>query len=626
MNMTHAFEYILYCRKSSDETSDLQKQSIPDQIKACVEYAKKENLTIAKKPSNFRDFESETDLYKEDNDTEITNRRIYQSTRDLFIIKEQESWKEPYKRPKWRRLVKLIDQGKIKWLLCYSPDRQARNMLEGWELINLVDEGKVDLKYTNFHFENNASGKMMLWFWFVFSKQYSDKLSEDISRWIKSKTESGKALWKPKAGYYINDEWYYQPHPEYFPIIQEAFMRKLRWETDEKITNFINASWYRRITKSRKEEKEMNVKNIYKLWIDEFYYGILIHGAYTTDLRNVEYYKPMITEEQHLVLRARYEDNTKYATKFEQIDEFKNLAPFDNKLVQTEDGSSMTFTLPNKHRFLEKITKANEVWELLTLEDVVSLSQIRYRCGNKHSKHYNIEVVAEDIDNAVTQKLKNFRVSDDEFQKYLEYWIWVIRELTESSQEKIWSVNLQINRLKSDRAKYIENNMWVKKDIEEEEIYQRKRSNFDDKIVLLKKEIEEIEKQERNELLEIEAFINVLSNADRYYKKLTNVQKRKIADLLFLNIVVDHQKRLHINVKPWLESLFTLNGAELRERFEHFRMWVKACSTDTARWVISLYISEFWWLKSALEKLSYKQKIFYQLKVKEELLDIRSYD
>jgi sulfur transfer protein SufE len=43
------------------------------------------------------------------------------------------------------------------------------------------------LKYTNFHFENNASGKMMLGIWFVFSKQYSDKLSEDITRGSKNK-------------------------------------------------------------------------------------------------------------------------------------------------------------------------------------------------------------------------------------------------------------------------------------------------------------------------------------------------------------------------------------------------------------------------------------------------------
>jgi hypothetical protein len=35
-------EYVIYCRKSTDETSEHQKQSIPDQIKACINYAEKE--------------------------------------------------------------------------------------------------------------------------------------------------------------------------------------------------------------------------------------------------------------------------------------------------------------------------------------------------------------------------------------------------------------------------------------------------------------------------------------------------------------------------------------------------------------------------------------------------------
>jgi len=50
--MSH-IEYVIYCRKSSDESSDNQKQSIPDQIQKCLEYAKREELTIKKKPKNF---------------------------------------------------------------------------------------------------------------------------------------------------------------------------------------------------------------------------------------------------------------------------------------------------------------------------------------------------------------------------------------------------------------------------------------------------------------------------------------------------------------------------------------------------------------------------------------------
>lgn len=94
-------------------------------------------------------------------------------------------------------------------------------------MINYVDEGKIDLKYTNFHFENNASGKIMLGTWFVFSKKYSDKLSKDIHRRTKSKVLSGKSIGRLKHGYRINKEGFHESHPEFFPLIQEVWRMKL---------------------------------------------------------------------------------------------------------------------------------------------------------------------------------------------------------------------------------------------------------------------------------------------------------------------------------------------------------------------------------------------------------------
>ncbi len=137
---TYFMEYIIYCRKSTDESSGKQTQSIPDQIKYCIEFLTKNKLEIMKKPADFSDFENEADILKEDNDEDLTNRRIFQETRGFFIIKEQETGKIPYKRKKWRKLIDLIEKGKVRGLVSYSPDRQARNVLEGGELINFVDE------------------------------------------------------------------------------------------------------------------------------------------------------------------------------------------------------------------------------------------------------------------------------------------------------------------------------------------------------------------------------------------------------------------------------------------------------------------------------------------------------
>jgi hypothetical protein len=86
-------EYIIYVRKSTDESSGHQTQSIPDQIKKCVDYANMNDLVIKSKPKDF-EFETEFDIKKEDNDDPM-NADIFKKTRGLYIIKEQQSAKVP---------------------------------------------------------------------------------------------------------------------------------------------------------------------------------------------------------------------------------------------------------------------------------------------------------------------------------------------------------------------------------------------------------------------------------------------------------------------------------------------------------------------------------------------------
>ena len=139
-------EYAIYVRKSSDESSEKQVQSIPDQIEKVIEYAEKQELTIMKKPDDFSDFETEEEIIKEDNTADLYNRRVFRDNRKYFIIKESKSAKVIGKRPKRKKLVEWIKKWKIKWLISYSPDRQARNMVDWWLVIELADQWLVDLK------------------------------------------------------------------------------------------------------------------------------------------------------------------------------------------------------------------------------------------------------------------------------------------------------------------------------------------------------------------------------------------------------------------------------------------------------------------------------------------------
>ncbi len=557
-------EYVIYCRKSTDETSEHQKQSIPDQIKACINYAEKEWLIIKKKPTDFSMFESELELHKEDAETDITNRRIYQQYRWLYIIKEQKTAKLPDKRKKWSFLMNLIKDKKIKGLISYSPDRQARNMLDWWALINYVDQELVDLKYTNFHFEPTASGKMMLGIWFVFSKQYSDNLSTVVSRWNKSAIEAWKAIWKHKPWYMIKNGRHI-PHPEYFSIIQEAFMMKIDGlETDKVIANFINSSGYRRTYKDPNKVSYILADNLWDLWRDEFYYGIYINGDNVTDLRETNLdYIPMISEEQHAILKSRHEWNTKSVKKTKHKDEYAEIAIFDNEFIKTQDWYGLSFSLPNPRRFKKKIENSKGK---LKFTDVVWLHQIQYRCTYEASNWYNIGFTAEEVNDTIIDKLKEFHVSDEDFSEYLVWAKEQIRNIEKWAKEKRVKKNLDISRITREKNKYMEDNMSIRRDHEEDRIYQNKKKDFDKQLEILWRESLNIIEDERNEVLELEVFINLLNDMDNLYQEATYVQKWTLARLLFSNIVLDHQKRLTFAVKPWLESLFTGNGSDTETR------------------------------------------------------------
>lgn len=562
--MSDWIEYVIYCRKSTDESSEHQKQSIPDQIRACLNFAEKEWVTIKKKPKDFSDFENELDLKKEDDEVDLMNRRTYQETRWLYIIKEQKTAKLPYKRKKWSALIEKIKKWEIKWLISYSPDRQARNMLEWGQLIYFVDSQEInlELKYTNFQFEPTASGKMMLWIWFVFSKQYADKLSEDVGRWNKSAVEWGRALWRHKPWYEIKNNRHI-PHPEHFTIIQEAFRMKLDWETDKTIADFINANGYKRVYKKWNVSFAL-ADNLWDMFRDPFYYGKFVHGDNVTDLRETSSaFVPMITEEQHYILMDRHLWNAKAVKKSKHKEEYADIAIFDNDFIKTSDWYWLSFGLPNRQRFENKIKASG--WKL-GFADVVSLHQISYRCTYPESKDYSKPFNAKEIDDAVYRKLKSFKISEQEFNEYVEFSRWELKEIEFDAKTKRQKKLLEISRTISEQNSYVSKNMWIKRDEVEEKIYQREKKRYEEKIAFLQNEMQDIIDDERNEILELEAFLDLLQNISEAYKEATYVQKWKLAKLLFLNIVLDNQKRLTFAVKPWLEHLFMVDGSDTENR------------------------------------------------------------
>src|SRR3989344_7979466 len=150
-------KYILYARKSTDDPQR-QVRSIPDQIHDCDLLISRLNLNVVDR------------------------------------ITETRSAKKPNQRPEFTQMLKDLRSGRYDGIIAWNPDRLARNMKEGGEILDMIDEGYIkDLRFVTHHFSNDANGKMLLGMAFVLSKQYSDDLSQKVTRGVRGNLSEGKS-------------------------------------------------------------------------------------------------------------------------------------------------------------------------------------------------------------------------------------------------------------------------------------------------------------------------------------------------------------------------------------------------------------------------------------------------
>jgi site-specific DNA recombinase len=98
--------YVLYARKSTDDPKR-QIRSIDDQIDECKLLAERNGMRIVKE------------------------------------LREEKSAKIPGKRKVFDEMMTGIKTGKYDAILAWNPDRLARNMIEGSEILNLADNGTI---------------------------------------------------------------------------------------------------------------------------------------------------------------------------------------------------------------------------------------------------------------------------------------------------------------------------------------------------------------------------------------------------------------------------------------------------------------------------------------------------
>jgi len=271
-----AKKYAIYIRKSTDDPVK-QVRSLEDQRALCLEKAERLNIKIEPK----------------------------------YIFEDSRSAKISGNRPAFTELIKKIKKEEIDGIISWSPDRLARNMKEAGEVIDLLDSKFIrSLHFASFEFINDYNGKMALGIAFVLAKQYSDKLSIDVSRSIERSFLEGKSNGQFKHGYVRNAKTsLYEPDEEItecgetrFALIQKAWEMRMEGVIMDKIVDFLNMNGYARHLKKAADKvkarpiQQMTSQKLSFVFKDPFYYGLLRQSGHSIDLREVCDFTPTIQE------------------------------------------------------------------------------------------------------------------------------------------------------------------------------------------------------------------------------------------------------------------------------------------------------------------------------------------
>ncbi len=494
--LKHAYmpRYVIYARKSSDE-SDRQIKSIPDQLEQCRETARRHGILVAKE--------------------------------DEF--QEAKSAKRAGNRPVFDHVVQLVRRGEVQGVVCWHPDRLARNGPEGGLITGLIDDGLLkDLKFCTFSFENNTAGKMMLGIMFVMSKEYSDRLSDNIRRGVNSNLTQGKSIGTYKWGYERNEDGCYVPHPEFFSRIKKVWEMRLDGKSFGEIMKWIRITGIQR--KSKKSNiLRMNKNTLTQIFHDPLYYGVLQQKDTMIDLRELYDFKPMVTLEEW--------DKCRKAGRSTVSVQARHNDPFRGGLVRCACGQPCV-TDRGKGKYLYLHCRA------------------RGKCPMKQPRIRAREIV--DMGYAVLKA--TFNPTEEQRIVLRVAYAEHVKHHLNSSYEEARQQKRKLTEAKNAAEEKLRDivlaSVGKTLDATERRIYEQEKAHYESVIDSCRQDIEKLDKCSVFKSFDYDEFSNFLNSAAESWKLAYGESLHQMAKFLFSNFTVKGRKVVNLAFNPEIEELF----------------------------------------------------------------------
>lgn len=504
------YRYVIYARKSTDEPSK-QLRSLEDQIKECKEFAEKNNLKY------------------------------------VAIIQESESAKESGIRPKFIQILADMNKGIYDGIIAWHPDRLARNMKDGGEIIDLLDKQTIkDLKFASFTFTNDTSGKMLLGISFVIAKEYSDKLSDNVSRGNKRKLEIGKYINKAKHGYVKDRNGLLRPDGDNFILMKEAFQMRIEGKTLDTIADYLREKGYYR-TRIKDNKKYTNYKKnaIDRILKDPVCAGVLVYGKEVIDLNEIYDFVPLISVEDFMRINSLKDKNQlfKLARRYKSPENTK--ASLMKELV---------FCDSCEHKRVPSITNKK------TKKGITKY--FYYRCDNELCDFCHKSTRAKIILDYVYEFLATKPFSSKESYKHYKGEIERIMtiRMDDALRDKRTAI-AQRTKL-AEKAENIRDSIYTEKDSKLKEFYKGDLSKIEEQLKEVDKKIDKTSEylnKGKVTILTYEKFLELMDSMAQTLPKMKNMNELNyFIEKMYLNFYVSQKKVIKSTLNEPFKSLYEL--------------------------------------------------------------------
>lgn len=253
--------YVIYARKSS-ESEDRQALSIESQIREMRQLALRHQVTISE------------------------------------VLSESRSAKAPG-RPIFGQLMRRIQRGEVRGVLCWKMDRLARNPYDSGLVLQAQADGKLDRIITSDGVKTaNGNDRLMGTFELAFATKFIDDLRANVKRGNRARFEKGWPNHLPPIGY-LNDPTTKTivKDAERFMLVRRMWDALLEGQRPKHIAQTASRDWgLRTVRRGRIGGNPIAYSSIYKVFTNPYYAGF-IHLK--DGRRYLGAHEPMITSDEY---------------------------------------------------------------------------------------------------------------------------------------------------------------------------------------------------------------------------------------------------------------------------------------------------------------------------------------